>query len=90
MLRTPNITPDPTGIGAWDKEMFIRRFKTYTDSNYHSPELAMTDFNTIMPWTMYGRMTEADLSSIYQYLKTIKPISNKVEKFTPKAQLASK
>ncbi len=90
MLRTPNITFDPTGIGAWDKETFIRRFNTYTDSNYHSPELAMTDFNTIMPWTMYGRMTEADLSSIYQYLKTIKPISNKVEKFTPKAQLASK
>ncbi|RYE21639.1 MAG: cytochrome C [Sphingobacteriales bacterium] len=83
-LRTPNITMHASGIGAWDRQTFISRFKTYSDSNYHSPELAMTDFNTIMPWTMYGRMTEADLSSIYQYLKTIKPIDNKVEKFTPK------
>ncbi len=85
-LRTPNITFHTSGIGSWNREIFISRFKTYADSNYHSPELVMTDFNTIMPWTMYGRMTEADLSSIYQYLKTIKPIDNKVEKFTPKAQ----
>jgi hypothetical protein len=40
------------------------------------------DFNTVMPWTMYGKMTDQDLEAIYTYLKTVKPIKNTVEKFT--------
>ena len=40
------------------------------------------NFNTTMPWTMYGGMKEQDLKAIYAYLKTIKPISNSIEKFT--------
>ena len=28
-------------------------------------------------------MTDEDLGSMYQYLKTVNPINNKVEKFTP-------
>ncbi|MCX8011462.1 MAG: cytochrome c, partial [Ignavibacteria bacterium] len=42
----------------------------------------MNEFNTVMPWTMYAGMTESDLSAIYEYLKTLKPVSNKVERFT--------
>lgn len=88
VIRTPNITPDATGIGAWSREQFVGRFKMYVDSNYHSPKLAMTDFNTLMPWTMYGRMTVEDLSAIYAYLRTVKPIKNTVEKFTPGGKMA--
>ena len=33
-----------------------------------------------MPWTTFAGMTEKDLSAIYAYLTTIKPIENKVEK----------
>lgn len=90
IVRTPNITPDATGIGSWDRAQFISRFKMYADSNYHAPAVEATDFNTIMPWMMYSRMTESDLSAIYAYLRTLKPINNTVEKFTPKGQLASK
>jgi hypothetical protein len=32
---------------------------------------------------MYAGMTTADLSSIFQYLHSLKPISNQVVKFTP-------
>lgn len=82
-IRTSNITPHATGIGNWSREQFVGRFKMYADSNYHSPQMGPNDFNTIMPWTMYAQMTESDLSAIYQYLKTVKPIDNTVEKFTP-------
>jgi mono/diheme cytochrome c family protein len=88
-LRTPNISPDATGIGYWSRDKFIETFKHYQDSSYTSPKLAMTDFNTLMPWTMYSRMTETDLSSIYQYLRTVTPIKNEVTRFSPRA-VASK
>ena len=89
LLTTPNITPDATGIGYWSKEKFIHTFKQYQDSAYRSPKLAMTDFNTIMPWIMYSSMTESDLSSIYQYLRTVKPIQHEVTKFVPRAVAAN-
>ncbi|MBV9987707.1 MAG: c-type cytochrome [Chitinophagaceae bacterium] len=83
-VRSANITTDATGIRDWTRAAFISRFKAYVDSSYHSPKLGMTDFNSPMPWTMYAGMTEADLAAIYTYLRTVKPIGNKVEKFTPK------
>jgi hypothetical protein len=54
----------------------------YTDSSYVVPSVARGEFNTIMPWTMYARMTEEDLAAIYVYLQTVKPIENTVNKFT--------
>jgi len=39
------------------------------------------DFQTIMPWTMYGSMKQSDLEAIYAYLRTVKPIKNQVVKF---------
>jgi hypothetical protein len=82
-VRSPNITFHTTGINTWTREQFIARFKTYTDTAYHSPKLKATDFNTPMPWTMYGGMKESDLAAVYAYLKTVKQIDNKVDKFSP-------
>lgn len=85
-LHTPNITPDEeTGIGFWSKERFIQSFKQYQDSTYHSPQLSGSDFNTIMPWVMYSKMTVKDLGAIYDYLRALKPVKNAVVKFTPKS-----
>lgn len=89
LLRSSNITPDAaTGIGAWTKEVFVQKFKVYADSSYKSPDVKPGEFNSIMPWKMYSGMTEEDLSAIYTYLKSVKPVSNKVEKFA--AQVAAK
>ncbi len=77
-----NITPDKdTGIGSWTEEIFIARFKSYVDSTYTNPSVANGEFNSVMPWTMYGQMTEEDLTAIYAYLKSVKPISNSVTRF---------
>ncbi|GAB3698771.1 hypothetical protein GCM10027592_24170 [Spirosoma flavus] len=82
-LYTANITPDKeTGIGGWTKEAFITRFSTYADSTYKPNKVGPNDFQTIMPWTMYGGMKKEDLGAIYTYLMSLKPIPNKVDKFT--------
>lgn len=83
-LRTPNLTPHNTGLGMWNEDLFVSKFKQYQDSNYHSPTLDMMngDFNTIMPWMMYSTMTDRDIKAIYAYLQTVKPIEHEVVKFT--------
>ncbi len=80
-LRTANITPDKqTGIGNWTKENFITRFRAYNDPS-KAAKVGPLEFQTVMPWWEYSGMTEGDLSSIYAYLRTLKPVKNKVNKW---------
>jgi hypothetical protein len=75
----PNITPDPeTGIGKMTREAFIGRFKSFA-TMADSP--APKGRNTIMNWRGYAQLPESDLGAIYDYLRTVKPISNKVNPF---------
>lgn len=84
VVRSANLTPDAaTGIGNWTKDQFIARFKIMNPDSNVIASTSMTDFNTAMPWTMYAGMTDEDLGSIYEYLRTVKPIRNAVTKFTP-------
>lgn len=80
-----NITMDrETGIGSWNADMFVARFKQYADSGYVSPPVGPKSFQTVMPWTMYGGMHEEDLRAIYAYISSLQPISNDVgDKFIP-------
>ncbi|MBS1524390.1 MAG: c-type cytochrome [Bacteroidetes bacterium] len=81
-VRTANITPDKaTGIGNWTKDMFLARFHAFKDPS-KAAKIGPTDFQTIMPWYVYAGMTDQDLSAIYAYLRTVKPVQNPVVKFT--------
>ncbi len=85
-VHSANITPDEeTGIGAWTRAQFIAKFKTFDNEKAKNipmkPPYSEAYFNTIMPWTMYAGMTEQDIGAIYTYLKTVKPVKNKVTKF---------
>lgn len=83
IVRSSNITPDEeTGIGKWSEGRFVNSFYTQSDSATLNTKLNPGVVNSVMPWTMYGKMTEEDLKAIYAYLKTIKPIKNAVRKFT--------
>jgi mono/diheme cytochrome c family protein/cytochrome c2 len=85
IVRSANITPDDaTGIGKWTELMFVNKFKSFTDSTYVPHKIQKGNFNTVMPWTMYGTMKESDLKAIYAYLKTVKPIKNEIIKFSEK------
>ena len=83
MIRSGNITPDATGIGSWNETAFLAMFHVRSDSATLAAKLKPGEFNSIMPWTMYGKMTDEDLKAIYAYLKTITPVNNAVVKFTP-------
>ncbi|MFD2245816.1 c-type cytochrome [Pontibacter ruber] len=83
-LRSANITPDKeTGIGNWTEQAFVQRFKSAAKPEATAQKLTPDAFNTVMPWSMYGGMAEEDLRAIYKYLRSVEPVKNKVEKFTP-------
>lgn len=84
-IRSSNITPDrATGIGSWSRQAFIDRFKAYADSAAHRLPVKPGEFNTVMPWLVYAGMSEEDLGAMYAYLRTLPPVHNQVERFTPK------
>ncbi len=83
VVRSSNISPDAaTGIGSWNEQRFVAIFRTNADSSMQLKKINPGEYNTIMPWTMYGTMKESDLKAIYAYLKTVKPVNNSVIKFT--------
>ena len=83
VLRSSNITPHKsTGIGFWNENFFVNRFKAYTDSSYIPEKVNPGDFQSVMPWIMYGGMDEDDLKAIYDYLQSVPEVENVVERFT--------
>ncbi len=83
-VYTANITPDnETGIGNWTEDKFVEKFKAFADSAYKMNSVSGSEFQTVMPWTMYGGMKVQDLEAIYSYLRTLKPIKNQIIKFVP-------
>jgi hypothetical protein len=86
-VRSANITPDnETGIGKWSENQFISFFKAFDSDNAKNISVTSHEFNTIMPITFFAGMTKTDLGAIYTYLRTVKPVNNKVVKFTPAEQ----
>jgi mono/diheme cytochrome c family protein len=85
VVRTGNLTPDnETGLGLWTKEQFIKRFKDCSKPEFGNTPYKPGEFQTVMPWTVYSGLTEEDLGAIYDYLRTIPAVRNRVEKFGQK------
>lgn len=81
LVRTANLTPDSTtGIGKWTEEMFIAKFRN--NSSRENLNREPGKYNTIMPWSFFGKMTDNDLKAIYSYLRTVPPIHNVVTKWS--------
>jgi mono/diheme cytochrome c family protein len=79
---TANITPHPdTYMGKATREEFIGRFRSFASLNAENAPVAPKGRNTAMPWIAYSGMSDDDLSAIYAFLKTLKPIENRVEPF---------
>jgi hypothetical protein len=72
--RSPNITQDKeTGIGNWTDDQIAAAIRqgTRPDGEQLFP---------IMPYLNYNRMTDDDTKAIVAYLRTVKPVVNKVER----------
>ncbi len=78
-----NLTPDPTGIGTWSEEQFKRaltegKFKGIEGSRMLLPP---------MPWFNYTGLKDEDVSAIFAYLKSLKPVNNIVPPPIPPDQM---
>ncbi|MEQ8219189.1 MAG: c-type cytochrome [Arenibacter sp.] len=72
VMLTSNLTPDKeTGIGNWNKEDFVNALKY----GQIKGEKALT-----YPMLPYSQLTDAEAGAIFEYLQTIPPIKNKVER----------
>jgi len=72
-LATSNITSDiNTGIGGWSEDDFRRAMKEGVSPGGKRLYPAM-------PYPAYSRMTDGDVSALWAYMKTIAPVSHKVE-----------
>jgi mono/diheme cytochrome c family protein len=79
-VNSANLTPDSaTGIGTWTERTFLAKFTNYRNESAYNYNPGK--HNTDMPWAILAGMKDADIESIYRYLLTIKPVSNKVEKW---------
>lgn len=87
IIRSSNLTPDmETGIGNKSKENFIGIFKAFDSDDAKEiliPE-GEKEADSAMPWTQFAGMTKEDLGAIYDYLQTLPPIKNRVEKYAIK------
>jgi mono/diheme cytochrome c family protein len=79
-VNSANITPDSaTGIGAWTEAQFLQKFTQYREEKNYNFNPGKE--NTIMPLSLMAGMKDEDLKAIWAYLRTVKPVSNKVEKY---------
>jgi len=79
-VNAANISPDTaTGLGLWTEEKFLNKFIPYREQKGYDYDPGTQ--NTVMPLSDYAGMKDEDLKAIYAYLRTVKPISNKVEKY---------
>jgi mono/diheme cytochrome c family protein len=68
----PNLTPDQdTGLGKWTDTQIATAIRNGVrpDGRVLSP---------VMPWPSFNRLSDADVQAIITYLRTLKPVRNKV------------
>ena len=68
-----NLTPDKTtGLGEWTEQQFVDTIRTGRRQGRGREILPP------MPWPAFKNLNDADLKAIFAYLRTVKPIQNKV------------
>ncbi|MDP9146115.1 MAG: cytochrome c [Acidobacteriota bacterium] len=75
VVTSANITPDPTGIANYTDDTFLKALRT----GY----VGTRQLNTLMPWQNYAGQTEEDLKAIFAYLKTLSPVTHRVDNSKP-------
>jgi mono/diheme cytochrome c family protein len=72
-----NLTPAPSGINYYDEAQFLKAIRT--------GKVGARKLNDVMPWWFFGQMKDEDLKAIFAYLRTLKPISHRVDNSEPVA-----
>lgn len=73
-----NLTPDSkTGIGKLTEENFLSILNIGIHSNMNRKLMQP------MPWKEISELEDEDLKAVYKYLRTVKPVKNKVPDSVP-------
>ncbi len=67
----PNLTNDETGLASWTEDQIVTAVRTGVDPE--GRQLA-----PIMPYHMFSILTDEDAYAVARFLKSTKPVSNKV------------
>jgi cytochrome c553 len=78
-----NLTSDPTGIGSWTEENFKRALKEGKFKGMPGGRTLLPP----MPWQNYANISDEDVSAIFAYLNSTKPVKNVVPAPIPPDQL---
>lgn len=78
-----NLTSDPTGLGNWSEENFIRAIREGKSKGLENSRQLLPP----MPWFVYRNLSDDDLKSIFAFLKTTKPVENVVRAPIPPNEL---
>jgi mono/diheme cytochrome c family protein len=70
-----NLTPDPSGISYFDQQSFIDTIRT--------GRVEARLLSNAMPWGYFRNLTDEDLSAIFAYLRTLKPVRHRVDNTEP-------
>jgi len=70
-VTSANLTPDDSGIGYYDEELFIQTI--------HTGYVRARKLNSVMPWWAFRNMTDEDLKALFAYLRTLKPVHLQVD-----------
>jgi len=82
MTFAANLTSDGTGIGNWSLKQFTNAFT-------RGKHMGIDEERNIlppMPWENYAHVEEADIKAIFAYLKSTKPVQNKIPAFITPGQ----
>ncbi len=74
MTFAANISSDPTGIGSWSEEQFMKALR-------HGKLKGLDESRPIlppMPWQNFAKLKDQDIKAIFAYLKSTKPVENRV------------
>ncbi len=70
-VTSANITPDPSGISYYDESTFLQAMR--------KGRVGARPLNPLMPWRAFANMTDEDLKAIFAFLRTVKPVQNRVD-----------
>jgi mono/diheme cytochrome c family protein len=74
-IASANITPDETGIKHYTPDFFVQVIRTGTVNGQA--------LNAMMPTAIYKNLTDDDLTAMFAYLRTVKPVKHTVDSSLP-------
>jgi len=75
-IASANLTSDPSGIPYYDEALFIKTMRAGAVGG-------VRELDTVMPWSYYRLMTDADLKDVFAFLRSLKPVIHRVSNSEP-------